>query len=69
MISIKLDKELEIKLNEIEKITKKPKSFFIKEAIREYLEDVEDMIEAYKRYNSNNKELLTLEEFKKLADV
>ncbi len=69
MLSVRLDKELEAKLNEIAKITKRPKSFFIKEALREYLQDVEDIIEANKRHNDPNKELLTLEEFKKLADV
>ncbi len=69
MLSVRLDEELEAKLNEIAKITKRPKSFFIKEALREYLEDIEDIIEAQKRYNDPKKELITLDEFKKLADV
>ncbi|WP_084021942.1 ribbon-helix-helix protein, CopG family [Lebetimonas sp. JS032] len=36
MLSIRLDKELENKLETIVKQTKKSKSFFIREALKEY---------------------------------
>jgi len=42
MLSIRLDKELEKKLEIISKETKKPKSFFIKEALKEYLQKMEN---------------------------
>jgi len=42
MLSIRLDKELEKKLETIAKETKKPKSFFIKEALKEYLQKMEN---------------------------
>jgi metal-responsive CopG/Arc/MetJ family transcriptional regulator len=41
MLSIRLDKELENKLETIAKETKKPKSFFVKEALKEYLQKLE----------------------------
>jgi predicted transcriptional regulator len=42
MLSVRLDKELKAKLEEIAKETNKPKSFFIKEALKEYLEKLEN---------------------------
>ncbi|WP_024788248.1 MULTISPECIES: ribbon-helix-helix protein, CopG family [unclassified Lebetimonas] len=42
MLSIRLDKELENKLETIVKQTKKSKSFFIREALKEYLQKLED---------------------------
>jgi len=50
----------------IAKFTKRPKSFFVKEALKEYLEDVSDVIEAQQRVNAANRELITLNEKKKL---
>jgi RHH-type rel operon transcriptional repressor/antitoxin RelB len=42
MLSIRLDKELENKLEIIAKQTKKSKSFFIREALKEYLKKLEN---------------------------
>ena len=69
MISVRLDKELEEELNNLAKITKRPKSFFIKEALKEYLEDVKDVLEAQNRVNSKNRELISLEALKRELDV
>ncbi|WP_162147547.1 ribbon-helix-helix protein, CopG family [Lebetimonas sp. JH292] len=41
-LGIRLDKELENKLETIVKQTKKSKSFFIREALKEYLQKLED---------------------------
>jgi len=69
MISVRLDKELEEKLNKLSNITKRPKSFFVKEALKEYLDDVLDVLEAQKRVNDKERELISLNEMKRLLDV
>ncbi|MRI58902.1 MAG: CopG family transcriptional regulator [Epsilonproteobacteria bacterium] len=69
MISVRLDKELEEKLNRLSALTKRPKSFFIKEALREYLDDILDALEAQRRVDEKKRELITLDEMKKLLNV
>jgi len=69
MLTVRLNKELEEKLEKIAKLTKRPKSFFVKEALREYLEDIWDVIEAQQRVNATDRELITLNEMKKLLNV
>ena len=65
MISVRLDKETEQKLERLAKETKRPKSFFVKEALREYLDDMIDYHEAMKRKNAPDRELISLEEMEK----
>ena len=69
MISVRLDKELEEELNRLVKLTKRSKSFFIKEALREYLEDVKDVLEAQNRVHDSNRELISLEALRKELNV
>jgi len=69
MISVRLDSELENRLNAIAKLTNRSKSFFIKEALREYLEDIEDVLEAKERLSDPKREIITLEELKKELNV
>jgi len=42
MINIRLPKEMENRINNLVKSTQQPKSFFIKEALANYLEDMKD---------------------------
>ena len=42
MLIIKLPEELESRLNEISKLTNHSKSFLVKEALSQYLENLED---------------------------
>jgi len=65
MLSVRLDKDIEHKLNKLAKTTKKPKSFFVKEALKNYLEDLEDLYEAEKRSKDKNKTLISIEELEK----
>ncbi len=65
MISVRLDEEMEKKLERLAKETKRPKSFFVKEALGNYLDDMIDYYEAMKRKNDPDRELITLEEMKK----
>ena len=69
MISVRLDRELEQKLEKISKITKRSKSFFIKEALREYLEDINDILEAKERISDPKRELISIDELKRELDV
>ncbi len=69
MLSVRLDKKLEKELEELAKRTKRPKSFFVKEALKEYLQDVKDVLEAKERINDAHRELITLDELKRELDV
>ena len=69
MISVRLNKELEKELEEIAKITNRPKSFFIKEALKEYLEDVKDILDAKERISDPKREIITLDELKRELNV
>jgi len=69
MISVRLDQKLEKELEEIAKITNRPKSFFIKEALKEYLEDIKDILEAKERISDPKRELIALDELKRELDV
>ena len=65
MISIRLPEEMEARINNLAKSTQRSKSFFIKEALNNYLEDMEDYYEALKRDNDPEQNLISLEELKK----
>ncbi len=65
MISIRLPEEMEARINNLAKSTQRSKTFFIKEALNNYLEDMEDYYEALKRDNDPEQNLISLEELKK----
>ena len=65
MISVRLDKDLENRLEKIAKETNRPKSFFIKESLREYLDDIADIFEAKERVSDPNREVISIKELKK----
>ncbi|BDY13397.1 type II toxin-antitoxin system RelB family antitoxin [Hydrogenimonas cancrithermarum] len=65
MISVRLDKEMEEKLEKLAKETKRPISSLVKEALENYLEDMIDYHEVMKRKNDPHRESITLEEIEK----
>ena len=69
MISVRLPEEMENRINNLAKSTQRPKSFFIKEALANYLEDMEDYYDVLKRKNSKNREIISLEELKSAIDL
>ena len=69
MISVRLPKEMENRINNLAKSTRRPKSFFIKEALANYLEDMEDYYDVLKRKNDKDRNLISLEELKSAIDV
>ena len=46
MLSIRLDTQTEERIDKLSKATHRPKSFFVKEALANYLDDLEDYYEA-----------------------
>jgi len=69
MISVRLPKEMEDRINNLAKSTQRPKSFFVKEALANYLEDMEDYYDVLKRKNRKNREIISLEELKSAIDL
>jgi len=69
MLSVRLPKEMENRINNLAKSTQRPKSFFVKEALANYLEDMEDYYDVLKRKNSKTREIISLEELKSAIDV
>lgn len=69
MLSIRLENSMEIQLEALAKATKRPKSFFVKEALKKYLEDMQEYYEVQKRSNAEDKNLITLEELEKALEL
>ena len=62
MASIRLTASLEDRLKNLCKLTRRSKSFYIKEAIEKYLEDMEDTYIALERISNPDRILLSTEE-------
>lgn len=65
MLSVRLDKETEDFLQALSEETHRPKSFFVKEALKNYQEDLADLYEAQVRNNAIDQNLITPEELEK----
>jgi RHH-type rel operon transcriptional repressor/antitoxin RelB len=64
MLGVRLEPELEARLDSLAKATGRSKSFYAKEAIRQYIEDCEDSLLADKILR-RNEPIFTLEEVKR----
>lgn len=72
MFAIRLDEETEDRLNRLAKETHRPKSFYVKQALKEYLEDLEDIYLAEKEMENiklGKSSLTALEDFKHEFDL
>lgn len=65
MLSVRLDEATETLLENLAKETKRSKSFYVKEALKNYLEDMQDFYEAQKRSKAEDRNLITIEELEK----
>lgn len=65
MLSVRLDKETEDFLQALSEETQRPKSFFVKEALKNYQADLADLYEAQVRNNAQDRNLITAEELEK----
>ncbi|AUR53164.1 type II toxin-antitoxin system RelB family antitoxin [Aquella oligotrophica] len=68
MLAIRLDAEIEQRLNNLAEKTHRTKSFYVKQALIEYLDDMEDIYLAEKELEdirSGNSTTISWEELKK----
>lgn len=68
MVTVRLDKQQEERLERLAKITGRSKSFFIKKAIENSIDDMEDLYLALERLE-NPGERLSMEEMRKRLEV
>jgi RHH-type rel operon transcriptional repressor/antitoxin RelB len=69
MLSVRLDKETEQKLNNLSQQTQRPKSFFVKDALNSYLDDMLDFYDSEKRQQDKDRTLISLEELEKSLNL
>lgn len=65
MLSVRLEESMEMKLESLANATKRPKSFFVKEALKNYLDDMVDFYDAQKRSTSKDRNLISVQELEK----
>ena len=69
MLSIRLPEEMEARINRLAESTQRSNSFFVKEALTNYLDDMEDYYNVLKRQNDPTRNLISLEELENALDV
>ena len=69
MLSIRLPEEMEARINRLAESTQRSKSFFVKEALANYLDDMEDYYEVRKRQNDPTRNLISLEELENALEL
>ena len=72
MLSVRLPKSLENRLTILAKATKRPKSFYVREALERSLEDIEDAYlaeTAYENFLKNGAEAVELEDVERALDL
>jgi RHH-type rel operon transcriptional repressor/antitoxin RelB len=68
MASIRLPAEIETKLNNLCALTRRTKSYYIREALSQYLEDMEDNYIALERIANSKRKLLASQEVLKILE-
>ena len=69
MLSVRLNEEMQSKLDGLADATKRPKSFFVKEALENYLDDMVDYYEVQSRSLDSSRNLISVEELEKALNV
>lgn len=73
MLGVRLPEELDRRLSNLALQTKRPKSFYVKEAIAEYLDEHESVYQAIAEYEAEKKagtlKTYSLDEMKKMHDL
>jgi RHH-type rel operon transcriptional repressor/antitoxin RelB len=69
MLSIRLPEEMEARIKRLADSTQRSKSFFVKEALTNYLDDMEDYYDVLKRQDDPTRNLISLEELENALDV
>jgi len=68
MLSVRLNKELEERLDKLSLQTNRSKSFYVKEALESYLRDMDDYFEARDRDQVKANRLLTIDDLESITD-
>lgn len=68
MLAVRLPDKLEERLSELAKQTHRPKSYYVKQAIEDFLEEHEEHLLALSRLEKKNPRL-TLEEMERRLDL
>ena len=69
MLSVRLDTQTEQFLETLAKETQHPKSFFVNEALKHYMEDMEDFYEAQIRSKDEKRNLISIRELEKALNL
>lgn len=69
MLSVRLDEATETKLDNLANATQRSKSFFVKEALKNYLDDMVDFYDAQKRKSAKDRNLISMEELEKSLGI
>ncbi len=69
MLSVRLPEEMEERISKLAESTQRSKSFFVKEALNNYLEDMEDYYEVLKRQNDPTRNLISLDELENALGI
>lgn len=67
MLALRLDKKIEARINHLATITGRSKSYYVREALQKYLDDLEDTYTALYRLEHPTK-TISLEKIKKELD-
>ena len=68
MLSVRLDKELEERLDKLSLQTNRSKSFYVKQALESYLSDMDNYFEARDRDQVKANRLLTTDNLDSITD-
>ncbi len=69
MLSVRLDAKTEQFLENIASETQRSKSFFVKEALKNYMDDMQDYYDAKLRTDDDKRNLISLSELEKALGI
>lgn len=69
VLTLRIDEQLEQKLQRLSKETERPKSYFVKKALALYLDEYQDYETALARRANKDEEVVTLAQMKKILGV
>lgn len=68
MLTVRLPDDIESRLNTLADVTKRPKSFYVREALERSLEDIEDVYlaeAALEKFHASGEKAIPLEELER----
>ncbi len=72
MLTVRLPKDFEDRLNSLAQATNRPKSFYVREALTKYLEDIEDAYlaeAAYEEFVTSGEKAIPIDEIEARLDL